>query len=100
YESKAEGNHPPVSHIAADNIFESHVEDGHSYERLDQRRKPQRAWCHIKSRGDESDGMRYSERRNNCYQRAKTSQRNDQAEQKQQVIDAFEDVIEPQFDES
>jgi len=44
--------------------------------------------------------MRYGERRNNRYQRAKTSQRNDQAEEKQQVIDAFEDVIEPQFDES
>ena len=76
----------------AHDVLERHVHDRHRDQRLDQRREPQRARREVEGRGDERDRMRDGERRDDEDERAEAPERNHQAEQKQQVIGAVEDV--------
>ncbi len=50
---------------------------------------------HVEGRGDERDRVGHGERRHHRHERAQPPERNHEAEQEQQVVDAVEDVEEP-----
>ena len=83
-----------------DDVLERHVDDRHGDERLDQRRKPQRARRHVVGGRDERDRVGDGEGGDDRHQRADAAERNHQAEQEQQVIHAAQDVEEPVHDEA
>ena len=98
-ETEPESDHPPALQVAADDILERHVDDGHGDERFDERRKPQRVGRQVVSRCDERDGVRHSEGRHHRHERAEAAEWDDEAKQEQQVIGSVQDVPEPLSDE-
>ena len=90
----------PAAGRAANDVLERHVDDRDGDQRLDQRRKPERVGREVVRRCDQRHRMRDRERRDDDDQRAEPAERDHQAEQEQQVIDAVEDVEEAVLDEA
>ncbi len=83
-----------------DDVLERHVDDRRRDERLDERRKPQRVGREIERRGDERDRVRQREGRDHDQQRRQPAERDHEAEQEEQVIDAVQDMEKAQRDEA
>src|SRR5262249_22701255 len=84
----------------ADDVLERHVEDRGRNQRLDERREPERVRREIVRRREQRGRMRHREGGDDADQRAEAAERDDETEEKQQVIDAVEDVTESQADEA
>src|SRR6266852_826902 len=98
YQAAAEGHHPAaLQTAAANNVFKRHVNDGSRDERFDQRRKPKKIRCEIVGRGNQRDRMRDGERGDDGNERAKAAKRDHQAEQKQEMVGAVENVEKTQI---
>ena len=69
-------------------------------QRLDERRKPERVRREAERGRDQRDRVRDRERRDDDDQLRELPERNDETEQKEQVIGAAQDVLESQRDES
>ena len=93
-ETEREREHPAAPEARRDQILERHVENRRGNQRVDERRKPDRARRHVVGRRDQRHRVRDRERGDDRDERARIPERNDQAEQKQQVIGAGEDVRE------
>ena len=94
YQPECKGDDPAALKLAADDIFQRHVDDGERDQQLDQRREPQRIGHKAEGGGDQRDGVRDGERRDDHHQRPPAAEGNNQAQQKQQMIDAFQNVPE------
>src|SRR5262245_60238368 len=92
YQSESERNHPPASCIAADDVFERHVNDRDGDQRFYQWRKPQRPGSEIKRGCDKRDRMCDGERCDDRNQRPESTKRNDETEQKQEMIRSSKNV--------
>src|SRR5262249_35557347 len=83
-----------------DDVLERHVEDGDGDERFDQRWEPEHIGGEAESRGQKCDRMRDRERGHNDDEEAQPSEWNHQACQKQEMIDALDDVPEAGHDKT
>ena len=99
-EAETESDHPSALDIAADNVFQGHVENRNGDERFDQRWKPQRVRTKIECRRNQRDRMRHRKRRDDRDERPPAAEWNHEAEEKQQVIGSIENVVEAHLDES
>src|SRR5262245_59991864 len=88
-----------VAESSADDVLERHVDDGDGDEHLDERRKPERVGREIVRRRDERDRVRDGELGHDGDERPQPAERDHEAEEKQQMIRAVEDVLEPEADD-
>ena len=100
HEPEREGYDPARGRVRFHDVLERHVEDRHRDQRLDQRRKPQRLRRELVGGCDQRDRVRDRERGHDRDERAEAAERDDEQEQKQQVVGAFEDVLEAEHDEA
>ena len=106
HQAEAERHQPaaphrrPVAGPRGQDVLERHVHDGDRDEGLDQGREPEEVGRHAVRRGDERHGVRHREAGDDRHQRPEAAERDDQAEQEQQVVGAVEDVLVPRGDEA
>src|SRR5215212_2912405 len=91
-EPERERDEPSPLEPSADDVLERHVHNRQRDQDLDQRREPKSVGREAKRRGDEGDGMRDGERRDDRDERPHLPEWNDEAENEQQMVDAVEDV--------
>ena len=99
-QAESEGNHPPAVRTGSDDVLERHVNDRDGDQGFDQRRKPERIGRDSVGRRDQRDGVGHGERGDHQKQRPQAPQRDHEAEQKQQMVGAVENVEEAQLDEA
>ena len=99
HQPEPERDHPAPAELRRDDVLERHVDDRDGDERLDERREPQSVGREAVRRGNQRDRVRDRERCDDGDERSQSTERDDEAEQKQQVIDPVEDVVEPELDE-
>src|SRR2546425_8173747 len=98
-QTETESDHPTATHIAADDVLERHVNNGHGDERLDERRKPQSGRPEVVSGRDQRDGVSSGECCYHCDKRPKSTEWDHQTKQKQEMVRSLENVQEAKFDE-
>src|SRR5215472_1588837 len=90
---ETESDHPAALDArGSDDIFERHVDDRSSNERLNQRRKPQEIRREVVGRSKQSYRVRHRKRGDHGDEHAKPAERNHQAQQKQEVVGSVEDM--------
>ncbi len=99
HQAEAERHQPATLRVLDGDVLERHVHDRRGDQRFDERREPERARGHVVGRGDERNRVRDGERRNHRDQPAKPAERDDQAEEKQQMVGAAQDMFEPHLHE-
>src|SRR6185295_6181514 len=98
-ESESKRDQPPSLEARADDILERHVHNRQRDQDLDQWRKPQSVGRKAEYRRDQRDRVRDRERGDDRDERSHLSERNDQANDEQQVVDTIENVREPERNE-
>ena len=93
HQAEEEGDDPAPGRMFDHDILQRHINDRDRDQGFDQGREPP----HIRSiaigRGDQGNGMGHREGGDDGNQGANAAERNDQAEQEEQMIDAFQDVM-------
>src|SRR5438552_13910745 len=97
HEAESESDHPAPAYIASDDVLQRHIKDGHGDQRFDQRRKPQSIRPEVERGGNQRDRMRDGERRDDRDQGTEAPERNDQAEEKQQMVRPIQDMVEAEL---
>ena len=95
HDAEREGDHPSHLHGPADDVLERHVDDRGGDQRLDEGREPQGIRHEPVGRRDQRDRMREREGGDDDGERPQAPERRDEADEEQQVVDAAEDVPEP-----
>src|SRR6266550_6029198 len=99
-EPESERDQPASLELGSDDVLERHIHDGERDQRFDQRRKPKRVWRESDRRRHEGDRVRDGERRHDGDEWPNLPERDDEAEDEQEMVDAVEDVREAELDEA
>src|SRR6266851_10403583 len=99
-EAEKAGDQPPAAQIGADDVLQSHEHDRGSNCRLDERRKPRALGSEVVGRAEQRERVGDGECGDDRQDLPQAAKRDYQAEQKEQMVEAAEDVRESQRDKS
>ena len=85
--------------VGADDVLHRHIKDRYGDGRFDERRKPRADGRKIVSGTDQGHRMPHSKCRDHGYERCDPAKRDDQTEQKQQMVDAAQNMLDTEPDE-